>query len=52
MNCLLEEDVLIDALSIRTDQLHTPGQPDNVLAVIEVTIRATRLDTHNIALSG
>lgn len=42
MYCLLEDDKLIDRISIRSYQDHGPAEPDHVRCVIEVETKITR----------
>jgi hypothetical protein len=40
--CLLQDDALVTAVSVRTDQLLEPGDPRHVLLVIYVNVKPTR----------
>lgn len=51
MHCLLQEDKLIDAFSVTTDQLHTAGPSDEVEVIIHVSVRAVYLTLENVALA-
>jgi len=41
--CLLQDDALVTALSVRTDEWLEPGDPSDVLLIIQVSVEATRL---------
>jgi hypothetical protein len=40
--CLLQDDALVAALSVRTDQLLAPGNGNDVQLVIHVTVKPTK----------
>jgi hypothetical protein len=40
--CLLQDDALVTALSVRTDQLLEPGDLSNVLLILHVNVKLTR----------
>ena len=46
-HCLLQDDSLITAFSITTDQLLQPPTADHVELVIKVKVRATRRTMYN-----
>jgi hypothetical protein len=50
--CLLEDDVLITALSVRTDRLLAANTPDEVLLLIRVEVRATRTSFVNLGMGA
>jgi hypothetical protein len=40
--CLLQDDALVTALSVRTDQLLEPGQANDVQLIIHVNMKPTK----------
>ena len=50
MFCLLEDDSLVTKVSIESEQLLRPAQPDEVVAIISVHVKKTRLNIDNMSL--
>jgi hypothetical protein len=51
--CLLQDDGLVTKLNVETDRLLRPTSNSfDLLAIVEVTVRATRLTFANIGVSG
>lgn len=52
--CLLEDDSLVTAVSVRTERLLTPlrGEPSDVHLVIGVTVKVTELTYMTIGIGG
>ncbi|MFN3416739.1 MAG: hypothetical protein ACK4ZD_10560 [Caldimonas sp.] len=48
--CLLEDDSLVTKVTVESEQLLRPAQPDEVLAVISVHVKKTRLTPQNMAI--
>ena len=48
--CLLEDDSLVTKVSIESEQLLRPAQPDEVVAIISVHVKKTRLTIDNMSL--
>jgi hypothetical protein len=48
--CLLEDDSLVSKVSIESEQLLRPAEPDEVVAIISVHVKKTRLSVDNMAL--
>ncbi|MFQ5914763.1 MAG: hypothetical protein ACE5JS_16470 [Nitrospinota bacterium] len=50
--CLLEDDALVTNVSVTTDPLLEQAQPTEVVLVVQVSVRATRVSNDNIGLIG
>ena len=48
--CLLEDDSLVTKVTVESEQLLRPADPDEVLAVISVHVKKTRLTPENMAI--
>ena len=48
--CLLEDDSLVTKVSVESEQLLRPAQPDEVLAIISVHVKKTVLSYANMSL--
>jgi hypothetical protein len=48
--CLLEDDALVTKVSIESEQLLRPAEPDEVVAIISVHVKKTRLTVKNMSL--
>lgn len=48
--CLLEDDSLVTKVTVESEQLLRPAQPDEVLAIISVHVKKTRLTPQNMAI--
>ncbi len=48
--CLLEDDSLVTKVSIESEQLLRPALPDEVVAIISVHVKKTRLTVDNMSL--
>jgi hypothetical protein len=48
--CLLEDDSLVTKVSVESEQLLRPARPDEVVAVIAVHVKKTRLSFDNMSL--
>lgn len=51
-DCLLEDDQLITEIDVTTDRLNTPGSKDDVLLILHVRTRPTRITGINIHTLG
>ncbi|MGQ0533939.1 MAG: hypothetical protein ACT4OF_14800 [Caulobacteraceae bacterium] len=54
MNCLLEDDVLVTDIGVRTGRLLTGGNrnKNEVRLVIDVNVKATQVHTYNLAFAS
>ena len=50
MYCLLEDDSLVTKVSVESEQLLRPAQPDEVVAIISVHVKKTVLTHANMSL--
>ena len=50
--CLLKDDNLISSVSVQCDRLLDPSTPAEVILVIRVSVRATRMTYGNIGISN
>jgi hypothetical protein len=50
MFCLLEDDSLVTKVSVESEQLLRPARPDEVVAIIQVSVRKTLLSYANMSL--
>lgn len=48
--CLLEDDSLVTKVSVESEQLLRPARPDEVVAIIAVHVKKTRLSFDNMSL--
>jgi hypothetical protein len=48
--CLREDDSLVTKVSVESEQLLRPAEPDEVLAIISVHVKKTVLSRANMAL--
>lgn len=48
--CLLEDDSLVTKVTVESEQLLRPAQPDEVPAIISVHVKKTRLTPENTAI--
>lgn len=48
--CVLEDDSLVTKVSIESEQLLRPAEPDEVVAIISVHVKKTRLTIDNMSL--
>lgn len=48
--CLLEDDSLVTKVTVESEQLLRPAEPDVVLAVISVHVKKTRLTFENMSI--
>jgi hypothetical protein len=50
--CLLEDDLRITRIDVRTEHLLTPGPPGQVLVVITAVVRPTKVNMDNLEFLG